>query len=74
MQAHKPPKAVTVEDSFKSCTSLEAAAAVLHILAPDLLYRLREEFQARLPGITCCKLYVICKAMLLLLLRSCTCK
>ena len=45
MQAHKPCKAVTVEDSFKSCTSLGAAATVLGVLAPDLLLRLQEEFQ-----------------------------
>ena len=45
MQAHKPCKGVTVEDSFKSCTSLEAAATVLGVLAPDLLFRLQEEFE-----------------------------
>ena len=50
VQAHQPPKAVTVEDSFKSCTSLEAASTVLHLLAPDLLYRLQEEFQ-----VGCCQ-------------------
>lgn len=41
----QPPKAVTVEDSFKSCTTPAAAAHVLKILAPDLLRRLQEEFE-----------------------------
>lgn len=45
VQAHQPCKSITVEDSFKSCTSLEAAATVIGILAPDLLFRLREEFE-----------------------------
>ena len=45
VQAHQPPRAVTVEDSFKSCTSLDAAATVLGVLAPDLLFRLWEELQ-----------------------------
>ena len=50
VQAHRPPKAVTVEDSFRSCTSLEAAGYVLKVLAPDLLLRLQEELEARLPA------------------------
>ena len=45
MKAKQPPKAVTVEDSFKSCTSLDATRHILQILAPDLLARLHEEFQ-----------------------------
>lgn len=36
---------MTVEDSFKSCTSLAAARGALCVLAPDLLARLREELQ-----------------------------
>lgn len=36
-----PPKAITVEDSFKSCTTAAAAEHVLRVLAPDL---------ARAPG------------------------
>ena len=40
-----PPKSVTVEDSFKSCTTLQAAAEALGRLAPDLLARLREELE-----------------------------
>ena len=38
-------KSITVEDSFKSCTSLAAAQTVLRVLAPDLLHRLAEELQ-----------------------------
>lgn len=38
-----PPKAVTVEDSFKSCTTHVAARHVLAVLAPDLLARLAED-------------------------------
>ena len=48
MQQQGPPKAVTVEDSFKSCPSLQAAERVVQVLAPDLLARLQEELQARL--------------------------
>lgn len=36
-----------MEDSFKSCTSPEAVRHVLQILAPDLLARLREEYEVR---------------------------
>lgn len=35
--ASGPPKAITVEDSFKSCTSAAAAEHVLAVLAPDLV-------------------------------------
>lgn len=47
-----PPKAVTVEDSFKAATGFAAADAVLRLLVPDLLARLREEWaeNGRLPG------------------------
>mmetsp|Transcript_560 Transcript_560/g.1669 ORF Transcript_560/g.1669 Transcript_560/m.1669 type:complete len:852 (-) Transcript_560:470-3025(-) len=41
----QPPKAVTVEDSFKSCSTPNAAAHVLKILAPDLIARVQEEFE-----------------------------
>jgi hypothetical protein len=44
--AQRPPKSITVEDSFKSCTSLTAARHVLRVLAPDLLARVAEEYQA----------------------------
>ena len=52
VQQSGPPKSITVEDSFKSCTSLAAAQHVLRILAPDLLARLREDAEehARRPG------------------------
>ncbi|GMH42279.1 hypothetical protein BSKO_10198 [Bryopsis sp. KO-2023] len=39
-----PPKSVTVEDSFKTCQSLKAVEIVVGVLAPDLVSRLREEF------------------------------
>lgn len=47
-----PPKAVTVEDSFKSAEGYPGAEAVLRLLVPDLLARLREEWaeNGRLPG------------------------
>ncbi len=45
VKAKQPSKAVTVEDSFKSCTSADAVRHVLQILAPDLLARLREEYE-----------------------------
>ena len=41
------PKSVTVEDSFKSCTTLAAARHVLRVLAPDLLARVAEDAQVR---------------------------
>ena len=41
----QPPKAVTVEDSFKSCSSPAAAAHVMKVLAPDFLARLLEEYE-----------------------------
>lgn len=50
MKAKQPSKAVTVEDSFKSCTSLDAVRHVLQILAPDLLARLREEYEVTISG------------------------
>ena len=43
--AQRPPKSITVEDSFKSCTSLTAARHILRVLAPDLLARVAEEYQ-----------------------------
>ena len=48
MKAHAMCKAITVEDSFKSCTSIAAARTVLAVLAPDLLHRLHEELQVSL--------------------------
>ncbi len=44
-----PPKSITVEDSFKSCTTFGAAQHILQLLAPDLLHRLAEEYEVRLP-------------------------
>ncbi|BDA49872.1 DNA polymerase iota at N-terminal half [Coccomyxa sp. Obi] len=40
-----PPRSITVEDSFKSCTSFTAAVHILQILVPDLLIRLREDYE-----------------------------
>eukprot|EP00884_Botryococcus_braunii_P008015 jgi/Botrbrau1/17214/Bobra.0620s0004.1 len=50
--AKGPPRSVTVEDSFKSCTSLSAAQHILQLLAPDLLARVCEEHEEnrRLPA------------------------
>eukprot|EP00892_Ulva_mutabilis_P005511 jgi/Ulvmu1/3331/UM155_0014.1 len=42
-----PPKAITCEDSFKSCTSLDSAATVIRVIAPDLAERVVEEFAER---------------------------
>lgn len=41
--ASGPPKSITCEDSFKSCSSLRAAGTVVQVLAPDLVARVREE-------------------------------
>ena len=38
-----PPAAVTCEDSFRACSSLDAVARVLAVLAPDLVSRVDEE-------------------------------
>ncbi|KAK9867449.1 hypothetical protein WJX84_000515 [Apatococcus fuscideae] len=45
VQDKGPPKSITVEDSFKSCTSLPAARHILRILTPDLINRLQEDWQ-----------------------------
>ncbi|KAK9826961.1 hypothetical protein WJX74_001872 [Apatococcus lobatus] len=45
VQDKGPPKSITVEDSFKSCTSLPAARHILRILTPDLLTRIQEDWQ-----------------------------
>ena len=50
VKKHAVCKSITVEDSFKSCTSVAAAQTVLRILAPDLLHRLAEELQVTSPG------------------------
>ncbi len=34
-----------LQDSFKSCTSFTAAVHILQILVPDLLVRLREDYE-----------------------------
>ncbi|GFR42034.1 hypothetical protein Agub_g2851, partial [Astrephomene gubernaculifera] len=39
-----PPRSITVEDSFRCCSSRAAAEAVVRVLAPDLLGRLAEEW------------------------------
>ena len=45
---HKgPAESITVEDSFKDCSSLPAAQKVISVLAPDLLARLVEDYQMR---------------------------
>eukprot|EP00803_Ostreobium_quekettii_P002168 evm.model.scf_1291.1 EVM.evm.TU.scf_1291.1 scf_1291:8552-11388(+) len=43
VQERGPPKSITVEESFKSCTTLAAARSVITVLAPDLLLRLEED-------------------------------
>ena len=45
VQDKGPPKSITVEDSFKSCSSLPAAEHVINVLAPDLLARMVEDQQ-----------------------------
>ena len=44
MREHGPSAAISVEDSFRPCSSRQAPQ-VLARLAPDLLARLREEHQ-----------------------------
>ena len=48
MQDKGPPKSITVEDSFKDCSSLAAAEHVIKVLAPDLLARMVEDYQVTL--------------------------
>lgn len=43
MTVRGPTKAVSVEDSFKSCDSWQGVERVLAVLTPDLLARLHEE-------------------------------
>lgn len=45
MTPRGPPKSITVEDSFKSCDSNDAALRVLRVLLPDLWARLLEDCQ-----------------------------
>ena len=45
MQDKGPPKSITVEDSFKDCSSMQSAEHVIRVLAPDLLARMVEDFQ-----------------------------
>lgn len=49
VQDKGPPKSITVEDSFKDCSSLQAAEHVIRVLAPDLLARMVEDFQVPAP-------------------------
>lgn len=53
MQDKGPPKSITVEDSFKDCSSLAAAEHVIKVLAPDLLARMVEDYQVSLCSHTC---------------------
>ena len=43
-----PPAAVTCEDSFRACSSSDAVARVLAVLAPDLVSRVDEEYEDEL--------------------------
>ena len=43
-----PPAAVTCEDSFRACSSSDAVARVLAVLAPDLVSRVDEEHEDEL--------------------------
>ena len=45
MQNKGPPKSITVEDSFKDCSSIQSAEHVIRVLAPDLLARMVEDCQ-----------------------------
>ncbi|KAL0021711.1 hypothetical protein WJX79_005570 [Trebouxia sp. C0005] len=45
VQDKGPAKSITVEDSFKDCSSLPAAQHVIKVLAPDLLARMLEDYQ-----------------------------
>ena len=47
VQDKGPAKSITVEDSFKDCSSLHAAEHVIKVLAPDLLARMVEDYQVR---------------------------
>ena len=42
-----PVKSITVEDSFKTCSSMVAAQHVLQVLAPDLVSRMAEDQEVR---------------------------
>ncbi|KAL3161617.1 hypothetical protein ABBQ32_010474 [Trebouxia sp. C0010 RCD-2024] len=43
VQDKGPPKSITVEDSFKDCSSMQSAEHVIRVLAPDLLARMVED-------------------------------
>lgn len=49
VQDKGPPKSITVEDSFKDCSSLVAAEHVIKVLAPDLWARMVEDQQVTPP-------------------------
>ena len=51
VQQSGPARSITVEDSFKSCTTLAAAVHVLRILAPDLLTRLKEDHEVAIDAL-----------------------
>lgn len=65
MQDKGPPKSITVEDSFKDCSSMPAAEHVIRVLAPDLLARMVEDYQVSplcLHAVTgsACFMFVVC--------------
>ena len=78
VKAHAMCKAITVEDSFKSCTSLGAARNVLTVLAPDLVHRLHEELQVNMyPAVSVwdaniCLFHALSLALLMVCMRSCS--
>eukprot|EP00929_Paragymnodinium_shiwhaense_P010854 TRINITY_DN11584_c0_g1_i4.p1 TRINITY_DN11584_c0_g1~~TRINITY_DN11584_c0_g1_i4.p1 ORF type:complete len:462 (+),score=84.07 TRINITY_DN11584_c0_g1_i4:111-1496(+) len=43
VRAARPSQRISVEDSFRKCASLEGLRAVLKVLTPDLLARIRED-------------------------------
>lgn len=57
-----PVKSITVEDSFKTCSSLAAAQHVLQVLAPDLLCRMAEDQQVRQHRCRCERCTERCRA------------
>ena len=57
-----PVKSITVEDSFKTCTSMAAAQHVLQVLAPDLLSRMAEDQEVRQHRCHCKRCTEQCRA------------
>ena len=69
VQQSGPARSITVEDSFKSCTTLAAAVHVLRILAPDLLTRLKEDYEVASDTL----ISAIAATQSVLLYTSCVC-